>query len=336
MVSKMINMSDIRVLGSGLLCIDIIKKRANQEHFLLGGTAANVISILAQLGFNASFLQAEYHGKDGVWILEQIRKRRIKPIIFSRCEWDAPRIVEHLNDGKHSFITTCPNCNKKMSLLKLPQINQVQDVYNKIENLNLFYFDRISDGIKLIANMNNLGWNFYEPNSIRKYDIFLNNVRSANIVKLSEERISFKYAEKLREDLNDSNIQLLVVSLGERGLKFSYKNKCNVMSEWYHIKPDNTKKIIDSAGAGDWLTAIFIYYFLRYYPFYIKGIDKSVIEKCFKNAQQAAALACFFVGAQRIFENKRGVKEMNRMLGSAMNHLPYDEIDLGGCSFCKK
>lgn len=48
------------VICAGLSCIDIIKSEANEE-YSIGGTAANVASILSQLGLKVSLLIPQYN-----------------------------------------------------------------------------------------------------------------------------------------------------------------------------------------------------------------------------------------------------------------------------------
>jgi len=328
------NIKEIKILGAGLSCIDIIK--TDKEYIMLGGTAANVVSILSLLGVQASFLQAKYIGEDGVWLNNEMKKRKVKVINFNHCKIEAPRFVEYLKNGEHYFITLCPECGKKLNVLKLPQISHIKNTYAPDNTLNLFYYDRVSDGIKWLLENNDCGWNFYEPNSFRVYDTFLKNVRTANIVKLSDERISNKYAEKLKEDLGNSAVQLMIVSLGPIGLKYTHKQQLGNMSEWQYIYTDEMEDVVDSAGAGDWLTAVFLYYFLRVYPYFVDKLDNNILKDCLVKAQKMAALTCLFIGAQGILEDELGIKQINCFLENTVEILKPSRISSTECDYCKR
>lgn len=51
------------VLGAGFLCVDIIQRQERKE-VSLGGTAANVLSILSKMGWRTVFISADY---DDAW-----------------------------------------------------------------------------------------------------------------------------------------------------------------------------------------------------------------------------------------------------------------------------
>ena len=335
LVGDIMNLKQINILGAGFSCVDIIKF-GDCEKIMLGGTAANVISVLSMFGIKSTFLQADYMDGWGKWLNKEFYNRGVDLEFFIKTKAATPRIIEVLDIEyrKHYFETTCSMCGKKINQTQLPSENNVQNV--NLSNYNLFFYDRISDGIKKIASNILNGWSFYEPNSCRTYQTFLNGLKTANIVKFSSDRVHSSYIEKLLNDLVESNVQLVIVSMSDKGIKFSYRNNKNVLSNWQHIEPIKINNIIDTSGAGDWLTASFLYWFLQKYPNYCEILEKSDIYNMLIKAQEMVAFTCNFIGAQGIIEDKDGVGLFNNMFGLKINALKSEEnIFITSCSNCK-
>ena len=330
---NIMDVSKINLLFAGFSCIDIIKID-NDEISLLGGTAANVASILSMIGLNTNFLQPRYIGYNHHWFENEFKKRKINLIEFKTKDITVPCIIEQLRQESHVFSTTCPICNKKINEIILPQKNNVKDLYEKIIP-NLFFYDRISSGIKMIVQKNKTGWNMYEPNSIRIYETFLKNASDADIVKISEESISLKHIEQLKRDLDFSKVMLFIVTSGSNGFRYSFRLG-NKLSDWIYTPADIALNFVDSSGAGDWFSAVFLYKFIQKYPIHVDVIDKKVLDSCFKMAAKAASYSCSFVGAQGIFEDKDGIFNMNCILDSKMHVLTNTKITKKGCYFCYK
>lgn len=331
------NTGNIAVLGAGLACADIIKSDG-LEVILPGGTAANVLSILAKLGFNSTLLCANYFDELGVWLKDSLVCHGVNIVSFTDCHSPAPRIIEILDkDGNHSFQMTCPICGKSLLKVVLPNHTHLSPpILNVIERLNLFYYDRVSEGIKRIAYLNKRGWNFYEPNSCRFYQTFLNSAKNANIIKFAEDRIPKTYVEHLIDDLQTSNVQLIIVSNGESGFRFSIRNETKKLSKWFFVDAAKANRVIDSSGAGDWMTAVFLDSFLRKYPFFVDQLDNEEICVMFERAKQVAAYSCGFLGAQGVFKDQQAQKRMEEKFSlnlSITNSIPYSFNE--GCQYCK-
>ncbi len=326
----------LKVLGAGLACIDLIRYE-KKESSALGGTAVNVISTLSLLGYDASFLYADYKGKDSEYLKAEILKRKIRLIEFASSTLDAPRIVEYLDNGRHRFYTTCPECGKKLNEIQLPELRHVKEQIKEIGEANLFYFDRISAGIKWLAEQNSNGWNFYEPNSTRLYNTLLANSKYADILKLSADRIPNNYIEKLRVEIGLMGPKLLIVSLGPSGLKYSIKQKNGSMSDWVYLDMRENVEVVDSSGAGDLLASIFLYFFLKEYPYYAEILDEAKVTKFLLDAQSVAPISCKFVGAQGILESVEGVASLNLLLNSSVKKIERESLNYhqNCCRVCK-
>jgi hypothetical protein len=271
----------------------------------------------------------------GNYIFNAFYNRNIKCIHYKSTKSPVPRIVERINDDNHYYYTKCPKCGKNLVKCILPSINQIDNSKLYTKTPNIFFFDRISDGIIKCATNNKTGWNVYEPNSSRNYINLLRGVKLSHIVKYSQERISPIITERLLRDSTDSNVVLLIVTMGDKGLKYVYRKNKNEYSDWYYLSAFPVKNLIDSSGSGDWLTAVFLYQFINEYNNYIDRIDQTILNRCLNNAQQYASYNCSFWGAQGILRNKGMIDLMNKTFDCRIN--PIFDSNIGwsyNCDFC--
>ena len=325
------------ILGAGFLCVDIIQ-RQERRAIALGGTAANVLSILSKLGRRTVFVSADYDDAWGEWLKVALNARNIDVYSFSKSRTAAPRVIEILDvrTRKHHFQTVCPVCGRSLSKVILPDRAHVKDsLAVHIRRANIFYYDRISPGIREIAERNQNGWNFYEPNACRSYRVFLDSLRKANILKFSQSRVPQAYMERLTDDLRSSEVQLIIVTMGASGFRFSFRKADDLLSKWIEVPPKRVENMVDDSGAGDWLTAVFLHYFLERYPVYSDGLDKEALLEMLNAAKEIAALKCSFIGAQGIFQDQDGLEMLSRRLGVPVAPVSDAVLDWGeGCLCC--
>ena len=325
------------VLGAGFLCVDIIWRQGCREA-TLGGTAANVLSILSKLGRQAVFVSADYDDAWGEWLKAALNARNIDVYSFSKSRTAAPRVIEILDERtrKHHFQTVCPVCGRSLSKVVLPDRAHVKDsLVEHIGRANVFFYDRISPGIREIAARNQNGWNFYEPNACRSYRVLLDSLGEANILKFSQSRVPQAYTERLIDDLRNSEVQLIIVTMGVDGFRFSFRKTDDRLSRWIAVSPKRVENMVDDSGAGDWLTAVFLHYFLERYPAYSGGLDKEALLEMLNAAKEIAALKCSFIGAQGIFQDQNGLEMLSRRLGADVTPVFDVALDWGeGCPRC--
>lgn len=329
--------SNLSILGAGFACLDIIRFN-NKDTVMLGGTAANVLTILSLLGLKTEFLTARYNGQSGKFIESAFMHRGVQCISFANTKNQAPKIIEGIENGKHFFVTICPKCGQNLVKCNLPTLSQMTKVekqYNK--SPNIFFFDRISEGIRECARQNKDGWNVYEPNSCRMYSNLISGIRVANIVKYSEDRISAKLTDNVIRDIRDTNVVLLIVTMGEGGIKYVYRTKTGEFSDWNYIAAVSIDKVMDSSGSGDWLTAIFLYLLLRKYPNYTAYLSGQYIEQSLIEAQRYATQNCSFIGAQGMLREQHIIDKINCELGGSFKMICDPEIGWGyDCDYCFK
>lgn len=327
--------SDLFVLGAGFACLDIIRL-SKEKIVMLGGTAANVLSILSLLGMRTEFLIAKYGGQSGERIEREFKSRGVKCISFINTKNPAPKVIEGIESGKHFFSSVCPKCGQNLVRCSLPTLKQVVKIENQYnKSPNVFFFDRISEGIRECAKQNRAGWNVYEPNSCRMYTNLINGIRVANIVKYSEDRISASVTENVIRDIRNTDVVLLIVTMGKGGIKYIYRMKTGEFSDWNYIAAAQVGDVIDSSGSGDWLTALFIYKLLKRYPNYTLHLDKQYIEQILIEAQRYAAQNCFFVGAQGMLREQNIVDKINSEVDGNMQKIYDTPVDWRyDCDYC--
>lgn len=322
---------NIKILGAGLSCIDIIKYENNTKSSL-GGTTANVMSFLSAFNkFDVSILLPKMNNK----VLEsEFNKRNVKIIEFGQNEINIPIIIENLTDDSHSFNGLCGHCNKNLKNIDLPDITDIKCTSIKTNCYNLFFYDRISLGIYQMAINNINGWNFYEPNTMNSYKNFIEFAKSANIVKFSNDRISESEVKNILSDLQESNVSIVIITMGAKGLKYSVRTN-GVLSEWIYVKPIKLDHIIDTTGAGDCMSAVFIFLLLNKYPQFTNEISKDLIVDFLDKSQEIAVESCQYMGAQGILESKKAIDKICEFLDVNIYPINVFSNSITFCPYCK-
>lgn len=322
------------IVGAGFACLDIIRIQGVNS-VMLGGTAANVMTFLSLMGWNAQFMMAEYHGQAGKFMSDAFLRREVECVYYTQTKNQIPKIVEGIEDTKHFFVTICPKCGRNLVKSNLPTLKQLTKIKRDSKSPNVFFFDRLSEGIREYARENKNGWNFYEPNSCRIYSNLIAGIKEANIVKYSEERISEKVTCNILQEIQKSDVMLLIVTMGDSGIKYIYRTETGVLSDWNYISVKPVDKVIDSSGSGDWLTAIFLYLLLKKYPSYTMQLDPKYIDACLRKAQKYASRNCAFVGAQGMLKEQEFIDTINEELDVEMKSISDPAMNWEyDCDYC--
>lgn len=96
------------------------------------------------------------------------------------------------------------------------------------------------------------------------------------------------------------------MSEGSAGLKYALKTASGDFEKWVHLDPSTISNIADTSGAGDWLTASFLWFLLNKYPKVQSELHTNVIRQLLADAQDVAAQSCLYLGAQGIFSSAEG------------------------------
>ncbi|MCK5542763.1 MAG: hypothetical protein KAI40_08710 [Desulfobacterales bacterium] len=293
-----------KILGAGLVCLDIIKD-FDSISYLNGGSCGNVTAALSFMGWNSSVITKRYEGTAGRIINENLVNSEVSQIAVGKKTIEAPMIIEELISKKgiylkHKFLMTCAECGQDLPKVSLFDKQSITMVLEKSKEFDILYTDRSSPGISLLKeffNKNN-NWTVYEPNSARNIKAFMKNSLNSKIVKFSADKISFKVAEKLRSNADESATVLIVHTNGENGLQFCYRKKNNKISNWVHLNPQPVLKLVDTTGAGDWCTTGLINVLVGNNRKSKKWLSKNEVISALQYGQALAAISCSFIGAQ--------------------------------------
>lgn len=290
----------MKVIGTGLACLDIIND-GNKISVMNGGTCANVLTVLAQLGVEATILLPRYINdiQNDKFCLT-FKKLNVSLLFYGDTKQKIPRIVEtYDNSFKHVFYTKCPQCNKdliKNRFISCKEIKAFADVFQEYE---VFFADRVSNGIKEIAKeFNKNGAKvFYEPNSGRNIKALVEMARLSNVLKFSTDRISMSLADSILLQCQDSMLEVVIATHGKKGLSFCYKMDNGRFSDWIEGAYIDFNGIKDTSGAGDWLTAGFLHYWSQE-KF---KLSKRMIYNSLKQSLRLSEIASMAKGAQGVF-----------------------------------
>ena len=327
----------MKVIGTGLACLDIIDQK-NEILVMNGGTCANVMTVLAQLGENATILLLDYYEdiqKDFFYLAFEALSVGLR--FYGNTRQDIPRIIETYDKNyNHFFYTKCPHCNRNLIKNRYISKKEANELLKEIKNNDVFFSDRISNGIKEIAKeFNRNGAKvFYEPNSGRNVKALVEMAQISNVLKFSTDRISIGLADYIIAQCQDGMLELVIATHGKDGLSFCYRNEKGLFSDWIIGPYVEFVKTRDTSGAGDWLTAGFIHYWNQ------RGFNlcKKTIYDALADSLKLSAIASMTEGAQGAFYNREVFdmlkREYNIKLKSVLTRYVRNSDSIKGCDVC--
>lgn len=303
-----------KILGAGLMCIDIVHTQDGVK-VMNGGSCANVISVLSQIGFDCSVVRERYTDTFEQFLSKTFSNLGVREILYRNTSSSTPKVIEILSDTRHEFLTYCPRCQEKILKLHLPTISEVENVIDSIREYSVFYCDRASSGIRALMDIvqANHGIVVYEPNSARNIESVMQNICHAGIVKFSAEKFSRSTAEKIRMD--SGGAKLIIYTTGKDGLQYSHIQVNGEMSDWITVPSLFSGPIVDSSGAGDWLTAGFISELVQNCGCNDAKwfCDEKLLFNMLSQGMKYSGLCCAAVGAQGVFYSERSIHALTRL-----------------------
>lgn len=301
----------MKVIGAGLACLDIINE-GEKISVMNGGTCANVLTALTQLGEETTMLLPKYindiRSKEFYLAFEKLD---VGMIFYGDTKQNIPRIVETYDENhRHIFYTKCPQCNKELTKSKFISHRESQTLVDRCQGYDIFFTDRISGGIKEIAKeFNRNGAKvFYEPNSGRNIKALVEMAKLSNVLKFSTERISMRLIDEVLPQCQDAMLEVVIATHGKKGMSFCYKTSNGDFSNWIEGPYIEFRDIRDTSGAGDWLTAGFLHYWSQE-KFKISEIVLYNILKCSLNLSEISSMT---KGAQGAFYDKKVLERLKR------------------------
>lgn len=286
-------------IGAGLVALDLIvadAKSPKTTRIQAGGSCGNVMAILASLGWRAAPVARLDKSKNTQLLMDDLEHWNVD------CEWakgeesgSTPVILQVNHDpgtaaARHKFHWRCRDCAGWYPRFKPFVKATAKRVAAKETNPKAFYFDRaFPASLELATAMRAAGAAVvFEPNSVRDEKHFRQALKLAHVVKYSHERVA-PHADLIAEP----GAWLQIETMGREGLRFALDGK-----KWEHLPAIEAPYVVDTAGAGDWCSAILIDQLFRSGAKGISKATKSHVKKALVLGQAHAALNCAFPGAR--------------------------------------
>lgn len=292
--------SNPRIVGIGLVALDLLWSVNPEIEFFAGGTCGNVLAILSYLGWKARPIARIGDDIAGNLVRDDLRRwgTDIKYLSL-RPVAKTPVIVEKIRSDRngipfHTFSFYCPSCSRRFPGFQPVTAKGIEPVKRVVAEADVLFIDRVSKSSLILAEIaSSAGITIvFEPPNVNESKSFARILEIADIVKYSHDRI---------DELPRSHSQtgrLDIQTLGRGGLRFRSPGEAN----WQHLQAEPIEKLVDAAGSGDWLTAGFLYSLCRTANGINKNLKKDLKQESLVRAltvgQKLAAWNCSFRGAR--------------------------------------
>lgn len=278
------------VLATGYVALDVIRHGDSVRH-VAGGTAANVAAnlsylgwgstLLARLGDDAPFRRIKFDlGKAGVDLAGVSRDDDV----------ETPVVIHEVESRGHRFRFKCPKCDRassKFRPVELEKLDRLIDSGGLPTSFDVVFVDRVSSASVALLERRLGTLQMLEPSSKGAVGPA---VESAELVHI------LKWSHEVRDDLHPTMLrsragQLQIETLGPDGLRFRLGSE-----PWSRLHAPEVEAV-DSAGAGDWLTAAFLAALPR---LEFGALSRKDISDALVQGQVVAALSCLYIGSRTL------------------------------------
>lgn len=285
------------VAGTGLFALDVIvSSDGTIRKSALGGSAGNVLSILAALGWSSCPIGVL--GEDSAAMILQHDFDEVgadTSFLRRSSERHTPVIYQHQlgpdADATHSFSFACPSCGVRKKPCWEGE-TQLFDMRHELPSASVFFLDRPTPlGVALAKHYSEQdAIVVFEPSSIGdSRELFAEALRWADIVKYADDRFN---------DLVEFDLQSVAVeiqTLGSDGLRFRAPS---IGNEWLNLGAYALPRVHDTSGAGDWCTAGLIFELFNQKKTSPKNPDYNGLTRSLAFGQALATLNCMTEGAR--------------------------------------
>lgn len=270
-------------VGAGLVVLDAIYgARGAGPGFLVGGSCANVLTILSYLGWDSYPAARLGRDPEGRRVIEDMESWGVHTeFLRTEARLDTPRIVERAPGGgrAHGFSFRCSH-GRRLPRRRPYTLGAAGEALARLPAAGVFYFDRADPGALKIALRMKAGGAavFFEPHKTSGGAVFERCLRAADVVK------SCGAAAGPRPPLE-------VQTLGAGGLRYRARG-----TGWARMRAFPVGDLADAAGSGDWLSAGLIHSMFG-------GGSPAIparrgIERALRFGSALAAANCGFVGGR--------------------------------------
>ena len=290
-------------LGAGTFPLDNLQekigKNVNIIYQHVGGTAGNVMTILAWMGWHTLPAARLDDSEVGFQLKADMEAYGCDTRLVSNTPDGGTTILDIIHktgrDGKPktAYMAHSPHGGRFVNH-RFWTLKQAQALFDSMEQMpDVFFFDRCAPGNILLAQLfHEQGvLVYYEPNEPVDRN-FLRAVAASDIVKFSDEKhpdVSFTegHADKL-----------FIQTMNQAGLRFRLRG-----GEWKHLNPVWNPKAIDGEGAGDWTSSTLIHALGKQGLPSIADLQESILEECLMEAQTVASESVSYMGAKGLIHH---------------------------------
>lgn len=315
----------LSVLCGGYIVLDLIRTDKGVRR-TAGGTAANVGSILAFLGWETSIIGRIGDDEAGKLVESDLLRNGVNTELL---KLDAtvitPMIVHSAVRGAPRYSRGCGECNRgSVRYVHLPESAAESVVERGLANV--FVFDRPSPVNLVLAEAHYEAGRtvLYEPSVASRPERHMRASAAATIVKYSKQKQRDIEPNLAKPHEN----QIRVMTCGEDGAEFSVGR-----AEMQRV-PGYSVIAQDAGGAGDWTTATLLDCLLRRSP-------PLSVDRALELAQSMAALSTLVMGARTLMLAASRESLWNEAARLRQGGLPtlsapvsLDEIVDGQCRGC--
>jgi sugar/nucleoside kinase (ribokinase family) len=290
-------------LGAGTFPLDNLQEKIGKDVNIIyqhvGGTAGNVMTILAWIGWHTLPAARLDDSEVGFQLKADMEAYGCDTRLVSNTPDGGTTILDIIHktgrDGKPktAYMAHSPRGGRFVNH-RFWTLKQAQALFDSLEEMpDVFFFDRCAPGNILLAQLfhEHGVLVYYEPNEPVDRN-FLRAVAASDIVKFSNEKhpdVSFT------EGFTD---KLFIQTLNEKGLRFKLRSE-----GWITIPPEQNPNAVDGEGAGDWTTSAFINEMGHHRMLTFDRIHLPNVTHCLEEAQRVASQSVSYIGAKGLIHH---------------------------------
>ena len=282
------------VVGSGLIALDLIITSSGAVTHTVGGTCANVLTLLAAHAVSVRPVARIGDDVPGVLICAQMAHLGSDlSLVLKTPSIHTPRIVEFAPSNgsmRHRFAFTCPRCTRRLPRNSALKDEEARSVVIDWSDVDLFFFDRATPAAMYLAKLaKGAGVTvMFEPPRAHAETRLKQGASLADIIKYSSQ----DFRDGLPPELT-GQLRLLIETQSGRGLRYRHGQGAG-LGDWRFLPAFDPVHPRDAAGAGDWCTAGFIWQMVRQRESWTW--TRSELEAAMTYGQALAALSVCFIG----------------------------------------
>lgn len=305
-----------RVVGGGFFAYDVLVGAARYR--ALGGSAGNVLAILAYLGWK-SYPVAQLGSDDAGELIRKEFKAlgAVTSFLRSRASTRTPVVYQSLDEGRPRYSFACPICGNNTKLVEPEVVDLASDVAHEAPVPQVFFFDRATAlNARLASHFRSKGALIvFEPSTKVMDASFWHCISLSHVVKYASDRITGVGCDRAPF--------LEVCTEGAAGLRFRMPDS----GEWRYLPSISAPFVADTSGSGDWCTAGALYWFMKAGRTAQHASPRDVTS-ALRFGQALAAMNCMYEGA-RAMASSRDARDLVDVARQMMNAQDADESAVG-------